>query len=170
MFGDLNFRIENLPGQKVLDLIETKNYTELAKYDQLERCLRTEDCFATLQEEKINFAPTYKFKVNTNNYDQTRVPSWCDRILYKMNKSSDSFVQCTPVKYFSLPEFTKSDHKPVSAVFSIRTLSWSFRIPSVVFVNISGNIENNLEIVYRVNKEVITHTRDWIGIYQVNYF
>ena len=34
-----------------------------------------------LKEEPIQFLPTYKLKSQTY-YDGTRIPSWCDRVLY----------------------------------------------------------------------------------------
>jgi hypothetical protein len=41
--------------------------------------------FAEFEEGKINFPPTYKFKVGGQEYDaeKVRTPSWCDRILWR---------------------------------------------------------------------------------------
>jgi hypothetical protein len=41
--------------------------------------------FVEFEEGKISFMPTYKFKKESNEYDREklRIPSWCDRILYR---------------------------------------------------------------------------------------
>jgi hypothetical protein len=124
-------------------------------------------------EDKIDFAPTYKFKPKTRSeYDiskANRVPSWCDRILYKMNKN-DNFIHCDSVSYFSLPEFTQSDHKPVCGTFDVRVLNWLTEMPSIMFMAIKASNSQNLEVAYKVSKDVFTHTRDWIGVYQVQFY
>lgn len=66
-----------------------------------------------LNEEKINFLPTYKYYKGTNCYNVTnRVSSWTDRILYKKNKE----IKCLAydkiyIKY--------SDHKPIFGIFEV---------------------------------------------------
>ncbi len=133
---------------------------------KLKNCLK-EDSFSALMEEKIEFAPTYKFKPKTDDYVTNRVPSWCDRILYKMN-NNDNFIHCDSLSYFSLPEFIQSDHKPVCATFDVRVLNWQNEMPSIIFMAIKASSNQNLEVSYKVSKDVFTHTRDWIGVYQVN--
>jgi phosphatidylinositol-bisphosphatase len=86
--------------------------------------MNREDCFSLLSEQHITFPPTYKFKIGTDSYEllkENRKPSWCDRILFKMNKT-DNFINCKPLSYFSLPNFTQSDHKPVCGLFEIRVI------------------------------------------------
>lgn len=59
------------------------------------------------QESPVNFQPSYKFKIGSDQYDSKRVPSWCDRIVYLTNDDED-------VKEYNLiKENTHSDHKPV---------------------------------------------------------
>lgn len=60
--------------------------------------------------------PTYKYIKKSNQYDFKRVPSWCDRILYKS----------TPLKlgvrhYDRKENISNSDHKPVFGVFNLLT-------------------------------------------------
>ena len=46
---------------------------------------QTGSVFNQFKEGEINFAPTYKFDKQSDEYDsgpKKRVPSWCDRILY----------------------------------------------------------------------------------------
>jgi len=62
----------------------------------------------------LNFAPTYKYDVGTDNYDTSekfRVPAWTDRILW----SGDQITQA----FYDRDEFTTSDHKPVKALFRV---------------------------------------------------
>jgi hypothetical protein len=128
-----------------------------------------EDSFATLNEDRIDFAPTYKLKPKTDTYDTSksnRVPSWCDRILYKLNRA-DHFIQCKSLSYVSLPVFTQSDHKPVCGLFDVRVLNWQTEMPAIMFMSIRASSNQNLDIAYKVSKDVFTHTRDWIGVYRV---
>lgn len=46
-----------------------------------------------------------------------RKPAWCDRILYKVRGSSA--IKVSSNEYRSHPEFSQSDHKPVTSFFSL---------------------------------------------------
>ena len=87
------------------------------------------------QEGKIHFAPTFKFKLGTSEYSQARVPSWTDRILWRVCRTDSSRSGCSTADdgsccqpavsvaqsyYTSLPEVTSSDHKPVVAGFQLQ--------------------------------------------------
>lgn len=72
---------------------------------------------ADLDEGPLEFNPTYKYDIGTNNYDTSkkkRTPAWCDRILFK--KSNNIEI----VKYSNVPHYTNSDHKPVFGIFRVR--------------------------------------------------
>lgn len=59
-------------------------------------------------EENISFPPTYKYILNTNNYNITkRFPSWTDWIFYLTN-----FSQFDIKKYETISTIL-SDHWPV---------------------------------------------------------
>jgi hypothetical protein len=68
-----------------------------------------------LKEGIINFMPTYKFVINSNQYDTERIPRWTDRILYKSKKSYDIML----CEYSSIRDISISDHRPVYAIFKI---------------------------------------------------
>jgi len=73
---------------------------------------------AAMAEGEIKFPPTYKFDKRSNIYDTSkkqRVPSWCDRILWK--KTERVILQ----SYDSVPDVTFSDHRPVLATFEVVT-------------------------------------------------
>ncbi|KAH8873801.1 Inositol polyphosphate 5-phosphatase OCRL-1 [Schistosoma japonicum] len=115
VFGDLNYRITSLDSPTVRKFIFEKDFAAILKYDELLKLMGNRSLFDGFQEPTINFAPTYKFDMNSNVYDSSdknRVPSYCDRIIW----SGDG---CEPIAYRSHPGFICSDHKPVSAYFSV---------------------------------------------------
>lgn len=123
-FGDLNFRIENSI-ENVKELIVKQDFNKLLEYDQLKQILKKNGTsFNNFKEMQIKFPPTYKFDLNTNNYDTSakkRIPSYCDRILYKIFEDSP-INECQPIEYNHLPEFVQSDHKPVIGIFKFHDL------------------------------------------------
>ena len=71
--------------------------------------------FFTITEPPLNFRPTYKLDLNSDQYDtgsKRRVPAWTDRILYV---KKDGF-QC--IAYDSDHSLRTSDHRPVFASFA----------------------------------------------------
>nr|XP_022289390.1 inositol polyphosphate 5-phosphatase OCRL-1-like isoform X1 [Crassostrea virginica] len=113
--GDLNYRINGLEIDKVKSMIDKEKYKDLLSYDQLHQQLGRSDVFRGYSEGEINFRPTYKYNTGTNDWDsseKSRIPAWCDRILYK----GEGIDQ---VHYTSHPDLLISDHKPVSSLFTI---------------------------------------------------
>lgn len=118
--GDFNYRI-NLSKKVVFEGIKNSDYDQLREYDQL----NVEIGFGRLNfnnfdEGVIYFKPSYKYKVNSQKdgndvYDDSRIPGWCDRIIYKTKRLSDLLL----CKYDTISETKTSDHKPVYAVFKI---------------------------------------------------
>lgn len=118
------------------------------------------------KEEKINFPPTYKFKLNSDDYDLSklnRVPSYCDRVLFK---SPTKNYFCQSLGYNNISSFIQSDHRPVYATFNIKTIDINNE-PPVLFLNIIANKSQNLEINYQIKNSCNTHLRDWIALYDV---
>jgi hypothetical protein len=75
------------------------------------------NAFTDYVEHAITFPPTYKFDLNSDDYDtstKARTPSWTDRILYKSN--SDLAWEC--LHYSSVAHIKSSDHRPVHAIFT----------------------------------------------------
>ncbi|BGP44054.1 hypothetical protein JCM10449v2_008111 [Rhodotorula kratochvilovae] len=102
--GDLNYRID-LPRVDVDRMLRVQKQHGLA--------------FQGFEEAPITFPPTFKFDNGTQDYDTSekqRVPSWTDRILY-LAMRDDSVLGVE--RYASHPEITMSDHKPVSALFTL---------------------------------------------------
>lgn len=172
IFGDLNFRIEGLPIDRVKEFIEKKEYQKLFGYDQLQKSISKYECFSNLRESPIEFAPTYKFDPDTDTYDTSskrRVPSWCDRILNQQSSDADT-VECEQLFYDHIPCFNQSDHKPVCAMFNVKVKNFDYKAaaPDVLFSD-TAQTSGRVEFKYRINSNVVTHSYDWIGLYQANF-
>ncbi len=113
--GDLNYRID-METEAIKKCIEKNDIESILENDQfLNEQLSGLD-IDNFYEGKIDFMPTYKFKLGSNDYDfSERVPSWTDRIIYKSKKNYD-LIQ---LDYKSINEVKCSDHKPVYSVFKI---------------------------------------------------
>ena len=116
--GDLNYRIDDVSMEEIMDLIERKDIPTLLKYDQLTNEKEKNNVFQCFKEGTIEFLPTYKYQPGTTLYEQRpgkkkREPAWCDRILYCSQLDSGGI---TIMKY-RRSEINVSDHKPVTATF-----------------------------------------------------
>ncbi|CAB4445651.1 unnamed protein product [Rhizophagus irregularis] len=93
LFGDLNYQ-----------------------YDQLNIEKRKGQAFNGFQEGEIKFPPTYKYYVGSTEFNSSkRIPGWCDRILYFSSRIESIKLN----HYTSNNDYITSDHKPVSALFTI---------------------------------------------------
>lgn len=115
--GDLNYRIDTMGRDTVVNAIKTNNFSKLLERDQLLASKRKNPWFRlrAFQELPIKFAPTYKYDVGTDNYDTSekkRAPAWCDRILYR---GRDRVKQLDYQRH----EVRVSDHRPVTGLFQM---------------------------------------------------
>ncbi|KJE95064.1 hypothetical protein CAOG_005559 [Capsaspora owczarzaki ATCC 30864] len=92
-------------------------WRDLLSVDQLNLNRAAGCVFAGFDEMPISFAPTFKLDPGASTYESVkkRVPSWCDRVLYKTLPG----VSVLPVSYESVPTMRSSDHRPVQAKFTI---------------------------------------------------
>ncbi|BFG01106.1 type II inositol 1-4-5-trisphosphate 5-phosphatase [Drosophila madeirensis] len=115
--GDLNYRIQEPPGQqRPGPLTDAQTYELLLQYDQLRQEMRKGKCFEGYTEGEIKFRPTYKYDPGTDNYDSSekqRAPAYCDRVLWKGTRIEQ-------LAYNSIMDIRQSDHKPVYAVFRVK--------------------------------------------------
>ncbi|KAF3407455.1 hypothetical protein DPV78_001341 [Talaromyces pinophilus] len=119
--GDLNYRIDSMSRNVVIDAVRQNNLPKLLDRDQLLASKRKNPSFRlrTFTEAPITFAPTYKYDVNSDEYDTSdkkRSPAWCDRILYRG-------VGKVKQTEYRRHEVRASDHRPVSASFKMRVKS-----------------------------------------------
>ena len=115
--GDLNYRIDKLSRNDILQSILTGNCQILRDNDQLSREMKAGHVFHHFQEGEVRFRPTYKFDNGTDDFDtvKERHPAWTDRILW-LGTNIEQFSYC------GYSNFVLSDHKPVSALFEVGIL------------------------------------------------
>lgn len=130
--GDLNYRIDTMSRDTVVIAVKQNNLAKLLERDQLLVARRRNPAFKlrAFDEMPIEFAPTYKYDVGTDNYDTSekkRSPAWCDRLLHR------GFGRIQQLDY-KRHEVRVSDHRPVSGQFKYtvksispkkRTLAWA---------------------------------------------
>ena len=123
--GDLNYRIDTMGRDTVVNAVKASNLTKLLERDQLLASKRKNPWFKlrAFQELPITFAPTYKYDVGTDNYDTSekkRAPAWCDRLLYR-GRDPDRVRQLDYRRH----DVRVSDHRPVTGLFHmvIKTIS-----------------------------------------------
>uniref|UniRef100_A0A9J7Z675 Inositol polyphosphate-5-phosphatase Ka n=1 Tax=Cyprinus carpio carpio TaxID=630221 RepID=A0A9J7Z675_CYPCA len=99
-FGDLNFRIEDHGMLFVRNCITSQRYNLLWSKDQLTMMKQKEATLQKFKEGPLDFQPSYKFDLHSDNYDtrvqktwfgfngKKRKPAWCDRILWRVKPKS----------------------------------------------------------------------------------
>lgn len=122
-FGDLNFRLSGEePPEDILQLVKADKLNDLMKKDQLLMAMCEGKAFSELVERAPKFPPTFKFHPKTHDYDMKRRPAWCDRILYKAKSKTHNNVtlELEQLSYKSHPNYTISDHRPVTSEFKLK--------------------------------------------------
>lgn len=132
-FGDLNYRLDIPPevlglapetaGHQVqeaqiceiLRLIEAKDFANLRKYDQLQQQMTAGKVLQGFSALVPTWEPTYRMQKGQAgvNFDTARVPSYCDRMLYRSMPGCTGCLQL--VSFNSAPEVSSSDHKPIAS-------------------------------------------------------
>ncbi|RYP11773.1 hypothetical protein DL765_007615 [Monosporascus sp. GIB2] len=130
--GDLNYRIDTMSRDTVVNAVKAGNLAKLLERDQLLVAKRRNPAFKlrAFEEAPITFAPTYKYDVGTDNYDTSekkRSPAWCDRLLHRGGGRIQQLD-------YRRHEVRVSDHRPVTGRFKFtiksvspreRILAWS---------------------------------------------
>ncbi|XP_034405259.1 synaptojanin-1 isoform X2 [Cyclopterus lumpus] len=146
--GDFNYRI-GLPNEEVKELIKQQNWDALTAGDQLVDQKNAGLVFRGFIEGKLDFAPTYKYDLFSEDYDTSekcRTPAWTDRILWKRRKwnfnkaaeemnvvgaastsgdnDDDPDNPWSPgtLKYYGRAELKTSDHRPVVSIIDVDIL------------------------------------------------
>ncbi|KAJ3120612.1 hypothetical protein HK098_004458 [Nowakowskiella sp. JEL0407] len=148
IFGDFNFRLVGSPlPSGVYQAIDNKDYDQILNIDELSILLKskTHKYLRYFNEHKITFPPSYKFRLGVDEsagnvgaalkYSKTRVPAYCDRILYstvpELTQSKATTDMLTPLCevaqewYSCATTVNYSDHKPVSGLYTVKQISES---------------------------------------------
>ncbi|QIW99882.1 hypothetical protein AMS68_005400 [Peltaster fructicola] len=113
-FGDFNYRI-GMSNERARQLIDAGDLATLYENDQLNLQMTHGKTFPHYSEKTPTFLPTYKFNLNTDEYDtseKSRIPAWCDRILSKGKCLRQVYYDSSPLRF--------SDHRPVWGIFQCK--------------------------------------------------
>ena len=103
----------------VTELIAKEAWPELLRCDQLNQCKANGDAFVGFEEGAATFMPTFKVqRVQGTYYKDQRIPSYCDRVLWKSMPPLRGHV--TQTSLINVPAVSTSDHKPVLATFAVQ--------------------------------------------------
>ncbi|CAM8982016.1 unnamed protein product [Rhodiola kirilowii] len=124
--GDFNYRLHSISYDEARDFVSQRCFDWLREKDQLRAEMKAGKVFQGMREAVIRFPPTYKFEKHQpglGGYDsgeKKRIPAWCDRIIYRDNKSATATecslecpVAASVIQYEASMKVTDSDHKPV---------------------------------------------------------
>ncbi|KAJ2883801.1 hypothetical protein FB639_002098, partial [Coemansia asiatica] len=116
-FGDLNYRLA-IDTEDMDAVIRRGEHLSLLGLDQLRIAMMNKQAFVGFEEADIQFAPTYKYLVGAEDeYDVSRRPSWCDRILWWTHPGCEGGIKSN--EYTALKSLKTSDHKPVRSRISM---------------------------------------------------
>lgn len=128
--GDLNYRLtaERSVIIKMLNDPGKDASKKLMHGDQLTNEMKIGKVFHGFNEAPIQFRPTYKYNVNSDDFDSSqkvRTPAFTDRILYRCRRRNS--VSC--LLYNSAPSMKTSDHKPVYGLYDVMVRPGTDNIP-----------------------------------------
>lgn len=140
--GDFNYRID-MDKDELKECIKNKDILSVLKNDQLRKEQLAGNVFADFLEGEINFDPTYKYDVFSDDYDTSekqRAPAWTDRVLWRRRRGlAESPVSdhgdWNPGKliYYGRSELKQSDHRPVIAIIDVEVFQLDVDQRQLVF-------------------------------------
>lgn len=171
--GDLNFRLRNHSLVEVNDALKSGQSKSLLEKEDLIQMIRNKEAFTEFCEMDINFKPTYRYFVNIDEYSMGRKPSWTDRILYKQKQKAPQ-CRIEGKQYKAHQQYLQSDHKPVSAVFTIQ-VGDIFPECQVIFppplnpwvIGETNTFEYN---IIQERLPTIPNSWDWIGLFEDDFW
>uniref|UniRef100_A0A673HXK5 Synaptojanin-1 n=1 Tax=Sinocyclocheilus rhinocerous TaxID=307959 RepID=A0A673HXK5_9TELE len=129
--GDFNYRI-NIPNEETKELIRQQNWDALNAGDQLLEQKNAGQIFRGFIEGKLDFAPTYKYDLFSEDYDTSekcRTPAWTDRVLWKrgnwtFDKTGENYINRVgfPIRISVLVPLTFISCRPVVAIMDMDIL------------------------------------------------
>lgn len=126
--GDFNYRID-MSNEEVKELVRQRDWLALLQKDQLTVQQREGKVFKNFIEKEINFPPTYKYDLFSDDYDtseKNRIPAWTDRVLFRrrrlLNETEDPMWSPGKIVHYGRAELKTSDHRPVIAEIDVEVL------------------------------------------------
>ncbi|KAF4533412.1 hypothetical protein B566_EDAN013288 [Ephemera danica] len=119
--GDFNYRID-MEKDEIKELVKKQEYDQILLNDQLKKASAEGNVFKNYIEGEINFAPTYKYDLFSDDYDTSekcRAPAWTDRVL---------------------AELKQSDHRPVIAIIDVDILQVNDQRRNEVFMEVMQDL------------------------------
>lgn len=151
IFGDLNFRLDT-DYENSINYIEKNDIKHLTEFDQLCKSrIALSDLKDNVDEATITFPPTYKFVLGSNEYannkNKNRIPSYCDRILFKLYKEEKTIK---PIEYNRVLKggFDCSDHRPIFGIFEVTVMEDILKMKSVYESELKANIDMGISCQY----------------------
>ncbi|GFY12047.1 synaptojanin-1 [Trichonephila clavipes] len=162
--GDFNYRID-LPYEEVKKLLKTENFSTLLAADQLLNAQQSGLVFKNFIEAPINFAPTYKYDVFSDDYDtseKNRIPSYTDRVLFRKRRYPYGEEQESPGKiiFYGRAELKTSDHRPIIALIDFEVLHINGPKRLEVFQNLVASGPPDGTIVVQIQSKRDDHHLD----------
>ncbi|XP_069684733.1 synaptojanin-1 isoform X2 [Periplaneta americana] len=160
--GDFNYRID-MDKDEMKEAIKKGDYDEILQHDQLRVQQEQGNVFKNFFEGDINFAPTYKYDLFSDDYDTSekcRAPAWTDRVLWKRRKQipdTDLPVDWNPGRlvHYGRAELKQSDHRPVIALIDIEIFHVNDSRRSQVFMEVIQDLgPPDATIVVQVTSEM----------------
>ena len=95
--GDFNYRV-NKKLEEIEEIFKDKKEMSLLEFDQMNYEIKNFNLKSFgYKEGKINFLPTYKYSDDEKNEicvdSSEHIPSWTDRILYKINENKFKLIE-----------------------------------------------------------------------------
>lgn len=124
--GDFNYRVD-MDKDEIKELVKQGDFQTILQQDQLKKQQEEGSVFKNFFEGEINFPPTYKYDLFSDDYDTSekcRAPAWTDRVLWKRRNQSlelNGANQESPgtLVFYGRAELKQSDHRPVVAIVDI---------------------------------------------------
>ncbi|XP_050497506.1 synaptojanin-1 isoform X1 [Diabrotica virgifera virgifera] len=145
--GDFNYRVD-MDKEELKELVRQGDFDTVLDNDQLKKQQADGNVFKNFIEGDINFAPTYKYDLFSDDYDTSekcRAPAWTDRVLWKrraLNPDVNGAPQESPgvLVFYGRAELKQSDHRPVIAMVDIEVRNINEQMRQKVFYEVIADM------------------------------
>ncbi|XP_070494173.1 synaptojanin-1 [Chironomus tepperi] len=160
--GDFNYRID-MDKDEMKELIKLGDLQPILEKDQLRKQQEAGQVFSDFLEGEINFPPTYKYDLFSEDYDTSekcRAPAYTDRVLWRrrMQQADSDNPNWSPGKllFYGRAELKQSDHRPVISILDIEVANIDVDRRSDVFNDVIKNLgpPDGTVVIHSVDQQV----------------